>query len=177
MSQSTGLAGIDRKAMEEERLKRLALKRGTAPDVELERATKVQKVEGGPTTRQMKRSTSGPTISSSDASKPPAPKPSDFRTNDQRGIQYPHGAFKRTWVLGQDRKNDIKIEEVLQKHDLKTAVLSAFQWDLEWVFSKLDVSKTKLVLVMEAKDETTVISYVSSNIHIANDSSESSIPS
>jgi len=52
-------------------------------------------------------------------------------------------------------KNDIKLEEVLQKDTLHTAVLSSFIWDMEWLFSKLD-DKTKTILVMQAKGETLV---------------------
>lgn len=135
----SSLSGLDRKAMEEDRLNRLALKRKTTHEVETHRATKVQRVESTISTRATKPATAA-------------------ASNDNGAIQYPHGVFKKTWVFGQARKNDIKIEEVLQKHDLKVAVLSAFKWDMEWVFSKLDVSKTKLVLVMEAKDEATVSS-------------------
>ena len=46
--------------------------------------------------------------------------------------------------------DDIKIEEVLQKDDLKLAVLSAFQVEPEWVESKLD-PKTKVIWVLQAK--------------------------
>lgn len=69
------------------------------------------------------------------------------------GIQYPKGVVKRTWSHGYPRENDIKIEEVLQKNDLDLAVLSAFQWDDAWVASKLDLTKTKLICVVQSQDE------------------------
>lgn len=72
------------------------------------------------------------------------------------GIQYPKGVIKKTWAFGFPRENDIKIEEVLQKNDLDLAVLSAFQWDDEWIASKIDMNNTKLVCVVQSQDETHV---------------------
>ncbi|KAF1810319.1 phospholipase D/nuclease [Eremomyces bilateralis CBS 781.70] len=62
------------------------------------------------------------------------------------------GLLRKTWVFGQPRDNDIKIEEVLRPSDLRLAVLSAFQWDMEWILNKVKPT-TKLVFVMEAKEE------------------------
>jgi len=162
MSEISGLMGLDRKAMEEERLRRLALKRGTTHQIEHERMTKVQRKGDEIITCKASQKSSGPTISSGIANKTLVPSTSDLRVDHRNGIQYRQGAFKKTWVFGHERVNDIKIEEVFQKHDLHTAVLSSFQWDIEWVFSKLDVTKTKLVLVMEAKDEATVSVHITS---------------
>lgn len=66
------------------------------------------------------------------------------------GVQYPHGVVKQTWAFGFPRSGDIKIEEVLQKTDLDLAVLSSFQWDQEWILSKLNMARTKLILVAQA---------------------------
>lgn len=68
-------------------------------------------------------------------------------------LQYPHGVVKKTWVAGHARAgDDIKLEEVLQAEDLDVALLSSFQWDLQWVLSKLR-PETQVGLVMQAKDE------------------------
>ncbi|KAI9884129.1 MAG: hypothetical protein M1823_004101 [Watsoniomyces obsoletus] len=75
------------------------------------------------------------------------------------GIQYPQGVVRKTWAFGYAREEDIKIEEVLQKKDLSIAVLSAFQWDVEWLLHKLDLNKTKIIFVMQAKDEATKTRY------------------
>lgn len=72
------------------------------------------------------------------------------------GIHFPDGVVKRTWAQGYPRENDIKIEEVLQKNDLEFAVLSAFQWDTDWVISKLDLAKTKLMCIVQATSEQEV---------------------
>lgn len=72
------------------------------------------------------------------------------------GIHFPDGIVKKTWARGYPRSNDIKIEEVLQKDDLQLAVLSAFQWDDEWILSKLDMTKTKIMCVVQAENDTQV---------------------
>ncbi|KAF2817202.1 phospholipase D/nuclease [Mytilinidion resinicola] len=66
-------------------------------------------------------------------------------------LEYPLGVTKRTWAFGHDRSNDIKIQEVLQKNTLTFAVLSAFDWDIEWLLRKFEFPRTKLILVMQAK--------------------------
>lgn len=73
-------------------------------------------------------------------------------------LAYPHGVVKKTWAFGYERTgNDIKIEEVLEPLTLRTAVLSAFQWDMEWLLPKLRTplngGTTKCVFVMQGKDE------------------------
>ncbi|KAK1089702.1 hypothetical protein LTR48_000176 [Friedmanniomyces endolithicus] len=77
----------------------------------------------------------------------------------QPELEYPHGVVKKTWAFGHERTgNDIKLEEVLEPHTLRTAVLSAFQWDPDWILSKLKIppngGSTKCVFIMQAKDET-----------------------
>jgi hypothetical protein len=68
-------------------------------------------------------------------------------------LEFPKGTIKRTWAKGFPRANDITIEEVLQKDKLKTAVLSSFMWDPEWIFGKIDTKKTNMILVMQAKTD------------------------
>jgi len=72
-------------------------------------------------------------------------------------LAYPRGVVKRTWAFGYERTgSDIKLEEVLEPLTLRTAVLSAFQWDMEWLLSKLRTppngGTTKCVFVMQGKD-------------------------
>jgi hypothetical protein len=69
------------------------------------------------------------------------------------GIHFPDGVVKKTWAFGCPRQNDIKIEEILQKDDLELAVLSAFQWNEEWIFRKLNMRKTKIICVVQAERE------------------------
>ncbi|KAJ6441684.1 ubiquitin interaction domain-containing protein [Purpureocillium lavendulum] len=69
-------------------------------------------------------------------------------------IPYPAGTVKRTWARGYQRTGqDIKIEEVFQKDKLLLAMLSSFQWDEEWMLSKVDLGRTKLLLAAFAPNE------------------------
>lgn len=91
--------------------------------------------------------------------KMPEVQPSkDQQAGMGRGIQYPHGVVKQTWAYGFPRSGDIKIEEVLQKNDLDLAVLSSFQWDQDWILSKLNMTRTKLILVSQGvpRDEVSL---------------------
>jgi hypothetical protein len=69
------------------------------------------------------------------------------------GIHFPDGAVRKTWAYGCPRRDDIKIEEVLQKDDLELAVLSAYQWDDEWILRKINMKKTKVICVVQAETE------------------------
>lgn len=129
-----GLAGMDRKKMEEERLARLRERSGKrkAPDSlpdEQDRRQRPKLNDEAPAKLAMKETPSLP---------------------------YPKGIVKKTWVKGCPRKDDIKIEEVLQKDDLELAVISSFQWDEEWMMSKVNFAKTKIVLVAFASGEAQV---------------------
>jgi hypothetical protein len=80
------------------------------------------------------------------ASQPTKVKPGD--------VNYPRGVVKKTWAFGHERTGkDIKLEEVLESQTLKTAVLSAFQWDTEWLFRKLNMTQTKCIFIMQAKEQ------------------------
>lgn len=129
-----GLAGLDRKRMEEERLARLGKRK--APESSTDETARRQK----------------PRLGDGDARKDEpnaAPR--------QQRLPFPKGVVKKTWAFGYSRQgDDIKIEEVLQKNQLEMAVLSSFQWDEEWMLSKIDIQKTKLILIAFASSETQV---------------------
>ncbi|KAK2594451.1 hypothetical protein QQS21_007855 [Conoideocrella luteorostrata] len=126
---SLDLLSLNRKQMEEDRLARIATKRSRMLSNEEE------VVETPPPKRRTKSET--------------------YPTADGAVIPYPEGIVKRTWVRGYDRSNDdIKIEEVLQKDKLLLALFSSFQWDEPWLFNKIDASRTKVLLVAFAADET-----------------------
>ncbi|RMY45626.1 hypothetical protein D0863_16007 [Hortaea werneckii] len=190
---TTGLAGLDRRAMEQERLARqkastagLKRERSISPR-ELSNARKAPKIEettfdlpsgarlnflstainGQQTSRKSAsanlatdRHKSLPAAikaeEGEDAIKQESPSPS--QPANPGSLQYPHGVVKKTWAFGHPRHNDIKLEEVLEPQTLRTAVLSAFQWDTDWVLSKLRTplkgGKTKCVFIMQAKQES-----------------------
>ena len=72
------------------------------------------------------------------------------------GPTFLDATVKKTWAYGYDREDgeDITIEEVLQRDDLRFAVMSSFQWNLEWLNSKLNTDSTRLVLIVGAKEES-----------------------
>ena len=54
-------------------------------------------------------------------------------------LSFPQGTIKKTWAFGHSRTgDDIKLEEVLQKNKLIIAVLSSFQWNIEWLLAKIN---------------------------------------
>lgn len=135
---SVGMLALDRKQMEQDRLARLA---------------------------KRQRESSGP--EAEDSSEPPPPKKRmqssssslSFTTfaSSSSTVPFPKGVVKRTWAQGFPRtKDDIKIEEVLNRGQLQLAILSSFQWDEEWLLSKIDMAETKLLLVAFAPDEAQV---------------------
>ncbi|KAK3113053.1 hypothetical protein LTR53_010041 [Teratosphaeriaceae sp. CCFEE 6253] len=180
----TGLAAFDRQAMEDERLARLASKKRVrersisppsarnprkAPKLE---ATTVDMPSGARlnmfATLVQEDQASRKSGAANEANK--KLKFESQKTNagnqsletDARpthvGLSYPKGAVKKTWAFGHARTgDDIKLEEVLEPRTLRTAVLSAFQWDTDWVLSKLQTppngGTTKCVFVMQAKDD------------------------
>lgn len=132
----TGIMGRDRAAMEAERLARLASRKRPAPVYPSEVERKDQVASKKPRIET-------PTNYASAITTPTTPST----------LQYPGGVLKRTCSKLHPRDNDIKIEEVLMKDKLKIAVLSSFQWDQDWIFSKINLKTTKMVVVMEAKNE------------------------
>ncbi|KAL8955709.1 MAG: hypothetical protein Q9183_006549 [Haloplaca sp. 2 TL-2023] len=75
-------------------------------------------------------------------------------------LPYPYGTVKKTYALKHPRSSDdITLEEILQPSSLSLTVLSSFQWDMQWLFKKLNTSTTQLVLVMQADDEDTKTLY------------------
>ncbi|KAF2743391.1 phospholipase D/nuclease [Sporormia fimetaria CBS 119925] len=126
-SLQVGLLGIDRKAMEQERLARLGKRTRTAsPDY---RPNKFRR----PPNRR-------------------AGHEEEEEEDTLADMRFPLGVVKRTWAHKYPRTNDIKLEEVFDPAP-KTAILSALHWNDEWVFSKLPPQKTKQIWVMSAKGE------------------------
>ena len=149
-----GLLGIDRNKQEQERLARLKRKRDrTVSPPQLTRQPFLGRpatVDNAPSTENAVSSLSlplNPTLGGTHTAPVSTPPTST--------LQYPNGVVKQTWAFGHPRSgSDIKIEEVLQSSTLQAAVLSAFQWDFDWLFPKMDTKRTSFVLVMQAKYES-----------------------
>ncbi|KAJ0425349.1 phospholipase D/nuclease [Aspergillus carlsbadensis] len=137
--------GLDRKKMEEERLARLAKRKAEDTPGLDQRGVKQPRIEAPVQRRQASGPSSAPSV------------------------QFPEGTVKKTFALGYRRTHeDIKIEEVLQKSNLELAVLSSFMWDMEWLFSKVDLRNTRFIMVMQAKDNATKRQYESETATMKN---------
>lgn len=149
-----GIIGLDRKAMEIDRLarKRKASisppprkhRREYGPGMEIPKA--VADVPAPMVSRSLK-----------DSGEASAVTPRNI-TFTQRPT-YPNGIVRKTWAYGYPRHEDIKIEEVFERNDLTLAVLSSFRWDVEWVLQKINAASTKMIFVMQAKEQSTKEQY------------------
>jgi hypothetical protein len=126
-SQPLGLFGMDRKAMEEERLARLGKrKRDPSPDQPSKQIANKKSSQGNQA------------------------KSVKFNASS---VQYPKGAIKRTAATKYSRTDDITIDEVLQADSVNIAVISSFMWDSEWLQRKLNPLKVKQIWIMNAKGQ------------------------
>lgn len=152
-----GILGFDRKKMEGERLTRLEKKRKAGED-----GSALALLAARPLKASRKEQTSE-FLSSAKISIPPAAaaaKSASGKTgmpSTEPTIQFSEGAVKKTWAFRHERKNDIKLEEVLQPSDLELAVLSSFVWDMDWLLVKFTNPKTRFLLIMGAKGEEMVM--------------------
>ena len=87
---------------------------------------------------------------------------------NKAGPQFFGGEIRRTAARGHERSRDISIEEVLQRDDLSLAVLSSFQWDIDWLITKLDTPNLRMTLIMQAKEESTRQQYLRETSTMAN---------
>ena len=179
-----GLLGLDRKAMEAARLARLPRKRERSisppalrnpakvarvdeETVTLPSGAKLKMFSTAVTEEQQSRksdaaNTATEALSRSSPVQIKSEPQDDFGVTDslpQGSIRYPRGVVKKTWAFQHQRNgDDVKLEEVLEPQTLKTAVLSAFQWDADWILSKLKTREsggnTKCAFVMQAKEES-----------------------
>lgn len=135
---SFGSLALDRRKMEAERLAR---------------QRKRSAVEAGLETSPSRHRPTPPALSASRLSHASAVA----GTTRTSSLPFSKGAVKRTWALGQPQtEQDIKIEDILMRNELELAVISSFQWDDTWLLSKIDISRTKLILVAFANDEAHV---------------------
>ncbi|PTU18765.1 hypothetical protein P175DRAFT_0534536 [Aspergillus ochraceoroseus IBT 24754] len=163
----SGVSGLDRKMMEQERLARLAKRKAEDSTAVDERETKQPRTGTESNPRKSTGDVSSSTLESHNSTKQstqirrePLPTPS---------IQFPEGVVKKTFAFGCRRLgDDIKIEEVFQKSDLELAVLSSFMWDMEWLFSKFNTRSTRFIMVMQAKDDATKRQYESETADMKN---------
>lgn len=112
MNMTSGLDGLDRKQMGEERIARISQKR-----------KRISELEDRPEPRRRQK------IAATNQHQTQGPNTQEKLAT---GVQYPDGVVKKTWAYGFPRTgDDIKLEEVIQRENLQLAVLSAFQIDTD----------------------------------------------
>ncbi|PNS18241.1 hypothetical protein CAC42_7610 [Sphaceloma murrayae] len=153
---TTGIHGLGNRAdMERDRLARLAVRRGgkrerSISPPPLSRVSKIARLDtvnrpSGPT--QAANAPISPSYDGSSGARTPV-----STAHLPAGMSFTHGKLFKTWAFKQPRTgHEIKIEEVLEKETLSTAVLSSFQWDFEWLFAKLRTKETKFHFVLDQK--------------------------
>jgi hypothetical protein len=163
-SQAIGILGLDRKQMEQDRLARRQPLQGQSHSTKrnasispppLKRAAKIPKTEE----ISAKPISTRPRDDFPEQSATQRVKPAVVAHNPNLKIislEFPEGVVRKTWASGHERNGDIKIEEVLQKSSLQLAVLSAFQWNMDWLLNKLRVGTTEILFIMQAKENATV---------------------
>lgn len=155
------LLGLDRKQMEQERLARLAKRKAedapmNQPDT---KQLRTKALSGGQGAKGLPMSPlrAGSPRKESSASSSGLSKSIPDNLSTIPSVQFPKGVVKKTWNKHCPRNgDDIKIEEVFQAADLELAVLSSFMWDMEWIFSNMNTRSTRFLLIMQAKEESTV---------------------
>lgn len=165
----SALLGLDRRKMEEERLARARKRKAEYDDIsDISDLTRVNQpadshTQGPPSQRPRLQPPSRvqPPMLSTGPGPNSEPRSARGYTRVPKAsvsgqLPYPKGIVLRTWARGRPRENDITIEEVLQKDDLKLAVLSSFQWDEEWLMDKLDLRRTNVMLIAFANNEAQV---------------------
>ncbi len=152
--------GLDRRAMEQERLARKRQADGMplhAQDSTLESRSAPAQTQDT-SDRAEKRIAQSPQETKPLHTSPLQTLSKPSNPPKKSGPIFLDGAVKKTWALLRERADDIKLEEVLQSDRLKLAVLSAFQWDVPWLMKKLKDS-TRVIFVMQAKGHATKEQY------------------
>jgi Tyrosyl-DNA phosphodiesterase/Ubiquitin interaction motif len=131
---ASGVLGIDRKAMEAERLARLKRKRDDETE-HLPNAIRGPRISPPPIRREVKQYTvSQAAVSSNNI-------PSSTSTT-----LYPKGKVFKTHAPGYSSEGTISFSELV-------APAKSFIWDFDWLFPHFSTNSTKFLLVMHAKSQ------------------------
>ncbi|KIW03645.1 uncharacterized protein PV09_05393 [Verruconis gallopava] len=148
-TKQTGSMSFDRKALEQERLARAASRRRQKSISPPPR--KRARVED-PNTR-----TELPAILSTFHQKISggAVASSAMHCALPSGLRFPFGTIKKTWSARHTSdERTIKIEDIIDKNNVHTAVLSSFMIDPDWILStKFNTRRTKFYMILHAKTQ------------------------
>lgn len=156
ISQPAKMLGLDRAGMEAERLKRLKRKQEFSDEEARPCSTPKLARDEVPVHRNARIGQQDIESNDSTLNTPEASKPSSLSSKSESSIPYPYGIVKKTYAFGYDDINAVKIESILQKEELQIALLSSWQVDFAWLSTKLNLKRTRLILVMQSKSESEV---------------------
>ncbi|KAF3935532.1 hypothetical protein ABW19_dt0201730 [Dactylella cylindrospora] len=151
------MLGLNRAQMERERVARLKRKEIDDGQASVPQAKYVKSIETPSFVSASKEQPASSTVGPSKKSPFMTLRDLQERVANYvpRSTQYFDGVVKKTYIQGRERTpDDIKLEEVLQKDTLQSAVLSAYVWEFLWVLQKLKVGESDLVLVLHAPEDT-----------------------
>ena len=95
----------------------------------------------------------GESLDTSDAG--PAGDSAQSSAKTHHGLRFPKGVIMKTFARHHPRdRRTIKIEDIIDRQHVRTAVLSTFMLDADWILStKFDLTKTKFYLILHAKSD------------------------
>lgn len=146
-SNTNGFRGLDRKAMEAERLARLKRKRDASDEGGQADSARISPP---PLRRAMASRSQGKQDSISKANG----TSSHSKSNATASNTYPQGKVFKTYAPGYPADDTISFSDLLSPlENLKSALLSSFIWDFDWLLPNFStyLNSINLLLVMHAK--------------------------
>jgi hypothetical protein len=123
------------------------------------------------TAKSTTTSAAGPSRASHPTPNPPPaahPQPTISSSTKTASPPFLAGTLRRTAARGFPRQpDDITIDEILQKDRLELAVVSSYCWDDEWLVSKIDLARTRTLLIAYAPDARTVRKSLSASVKVS----------
>lgn len=144
MNKPMGILGLNRKAMEQERLARLSAQKRDRP-ISPPPRKKIRLEEPSDTARRenIKHGNTKPV----QAQRPKA--------TIAPALRFARGSILKTFSpFHPSDERTIKIEELIDKENIRTAMLSSFLIDADWILGgKFDLKRTKFYMVLHAKSD------------------------
>lgn len=151
VTQTSGLAGLDRKAMEAERLARLKRKRGLDEDHETQIASRSRQVSPPARKRGVPHREALSKLPSSMTVRPSVSTSNPFDFSHPKVLLTSHPSRHTASVLTSISLRDI-VSAPEPGFDLKSVLLSSFMADFDWLLPHFDTRNTSFVIVLHAQN-------------------------
>lgn len=139
-----GIFGLNRKTMEQERLARVAARKRERPISPPPR--KRPKIEGSEAPNTSPDGTDASASTRPNITKPKLSSPE---------LRFPYGVIRKTWAAYHPPdERTIRIEDIIDKENVRTAVLSTFIMNPDWILpGKFDLKRTKFYMILHAQND------------------------